>query len=61
MKNPDFEGFISLTSQPFGICSHGQYFPKFLAKIFFYEMNQICKNVRSTCFVCSDSYRIVRF
>ena len=33
-------------SQPFGICSHGQYFPKFVAQIFLYEMKQILNNVR---------------
>ncbi|CAF1212523.1 unnamed protein product [Rotaria sordida] len=40
IKDPEFEETIILKSQPFGICSHGQYFPKFLAQIFLYEMKQ---------------------
>ncbi|CAF0767474.1 unnamed protein product [Adineta ricciae] len=42
----DFEENIVLTSQPFGICSHAQYFPKFVAQIFLYEMKQILKDQR---------------
>ncbi|CAF4631911.1 unnamed protein product, partial [Rotaria sp. Silwood2] len=44
IKDPQFEEMITFTSQPFGICSHGQYFPKFLAQIFLYEMKQILNN-----------------
>lgn len=42
-KNPEFEDTIVMTTQPFGICSHAQYFPKFTAQIFLYEMKQILK------------------
>jgi len=45
VKNPQFEEIIQLTTQPFGICSHAQYFPKFVAQIFLYEMKQILNNV----------------
>jgi hypothetical protein len=45
VKNPAFEETIVLTTQPFGICSHAQYFPKFVAQIFLYEMKQILNNV----------------
>ncbi len=45
MKNPEFEENLLLTTQPFGICSHAQYFPKFVAQIFLYEMKQILNNV----------------
>ncbi|CAF1545047.1 unnamed protein product [Rotaria magnacalcarata] len=44
VKNPAFEDTIILNSQPFGICSHGQYFPKFIAQLFTYEMDRILKN-----------------
>ncbi|CAF1455081.1 unnamed protein product [Rotaria sp. Silwood1] len=46
VKDPQFEETIILTSQPFGICSHGQYFPKFLAQIFLYEMKKILNNTK---------------
>jgi hypothetical protein len=45
VKNPEYEENIQLTTQPFGICSHAQYFPKFVAQIFIYEMKKILNNV----------------
>lgn len=45
VKCPEYEENIVLISQPFGICSHAQYFPKFIAQIFLYEMKRILNNV----------------
>jgi len=44
-KNPMFESNIQLTSQPFGICSHSKYFPNIVAKVVYYEIEQISKTV----------------
>ncbi|UJR22440.1 hypothetical protein I4U23_025500 [Adineta vaga] len=41
VKDFHFEENILLISQPFGICSHAQYFPKFVSQIFLYEIKHI--------------------
>jgi hypothetical protein len=44
-KNSIFEYDTQLISQPFGISSHSTYFPDTLAKVVYYEIEQISKNV----------------
>jgi len=44
-KNSMFEHNTPLKSQPFGICSHSTYFPNTVAKVVYYEIEQISKNV----------------
>lgn len=31
---------ITLLSQTFGLCSHAQYYPEFIAKVLLHEVNQ---------------------
>ncbi|CAF0873749.1 unnamed protein product [Adineta steineri] len=48
INDPEYEENIVLLSQPFGICSHAQYFPKFVAQIFLHEMKQILNHQNTT-------------
>ena len=47
MKNCTIEENIIILSRPFGLCSHSQYFPEYVAKALIYEIEQIPQNVQS--------------
>lgn len=36
---------LTITSQPFGLCSHSQYFPELVAKVILFEVEQITQSV----------------
>jgi hypothetical protein len=36
---------LTLLSQPFGLCSHAQYYPEFIAKVLLYEVTQMPQTV----------------
>jgi hypothetical protein len=48
MKNFNIEEELIFLSRPFGLCSHAQYFPEYVAKVLIYEIEQIPKIVRNT-------------
>jgi hypothetical protein len=41
MKNYDIEEDLTFLSRPFGLCSHAQYFPEYVAKVLIHEIEQI--------------------
>ncbi|UJR26645.1 hypothetical protein I4U23_007962 [Adineta vaga] len=45
MNNSDFQENLTLLSRPFGVCSHAQYFPEYVAKVIIYEIEQRPQNM----------------
>ena len=50
MNDISFEEDLRFRSQPFGICSHAQYFPEYVAKVLIYEIEQSSKIVWNICY-----------
>jgi len=47
MKNFNIEENVTFLSRPFGLCSHAQYFPEYVAKVLIYEIEQIPQIVQN--------------
>jgi hypothetical protein len=47
----DIEENVTLSSQLFGVCSHAQYYPEYVAKVLLYEVTQMPQSV------CNMSYQ----